>query len=284
MYNCTSYNIHIIDFLLEASANIFSYFIQREYAESVEARLKRLGLLVDLLFPNPDVPVGKVLANIASRGCLYAIVIAPDHLEMRSVTLNILYGQPAEHRNMPLDDAIEFMFKNFQQLMRGEKVTGDFDDQQSQLASIPFSSVRHPESIHHLINILAENRTLTVLQYDALSKYLFERREAQYKLELGDSVESIPSLDPIIANVNALTALSEPDKEKELQKRIMDILNKPSITNRNTESPLSKQTQPDSLDQRKVLPTNTEGSHDHQEPQLLNDPKVQKALDSLFNF
>lgn len=258
---------------------LFYNFIHREYAESVEARLKRLGLLVDLLFPNPDVPVGKVLANIASRGCLYAIVIAPDNLEMRSVTLNILYGQPAEHRNMPLDDAIEFLFKNFQQLMRGEKVTGDLDDQNSQLDSVPFSSTRHPESIQHLINLLAENRTLTVLQYDALSKYLLERREVQYKVELGDSSESLPSLDPIAQNTTA--AQSEPDKEKELQKRIMDILNKPSITNLNSESQLMKQNQLE--DQRKVFPVKTEGSHD-QEPQLLNDPKVQKALDSLFNF
>lgn len=227
--------------------------------------------------------MGKVLANIASRGCLYAIVIAPDNLEMGSVTLNILYGQPAEHRNMPLDDAIEFIFKNFQQLMRGEKVPGDLDDQQLQLASIPLSSTRHPESIQHLINILAENRTLTVLQYDALSKYLLERREAQYKLELGDSRESIPTLDPYIQNVSTPMTQSEPDKEKELQKRILDILNKPPITNLNTESALlQKQNQPDSLDHRKVLPAKTEGSH--QEPQLLNDPKVQKALDSLFNF
>lgn len=221
------------------------------------------------------------MANIASRGCLYAIVIAPDNLEMRSVTLNILYGQPAEHRNMPLDDAIEFMFKNFQQLIRGEKVAGDLDDQQSQLSSIPLSSTRHPESIQHLINILAENRTLTVLQYDALSKYLLERREVQYKLELGDTGESIPTVDATNQNVNASTTLSEPDKEKELQKRIMDILNKPPITNLNTETTLPKLNQPEASDQRKVLLAKTEGS---QEPQLLNDPKVQKALDSLFNF
>lgn len=247
----------------------------------VEARLKRLGLLVDLLFPNPDVPVGKVLANIASRGCLYAIVISPENLEMCSVTLNILYGQPAEHRNMVLDDAIEFLFKNFQQLLRGEMVCGDLEDSQSQLASIALSPTRHPESIQQLINILAENRTLTVLQYDALSKYLLERREVQCKLELGDSMEM--TLDPVEPNASATT--SEPDKEKELQKRIMDILNKPSITNLNAESSLIKPTaQADALDQRKTSPVKTEYNRNAQEPQLLNDPKVQKALNSLFNF
>ncbi|VVD03227.1 unnamed protein product, partial [Leptidea sinapis] len=46
-----------------------------EYAEYIESRLKRLGIVVDLLFPMEDVPIGRVLGNIASRGCLYAILL-----------------------------------------------------------------------------------------------------------------------------------------------------------------------------------------------------------------
>lgn len=66
----------------------------RKYAEYIEVRLKKLGLTVDLLFPNEDVPVTRVLANIASRGSLYAILILPQNEEHRSLTLNILHGQP----------------------------------------------------------------------------------------------------------------------------------------------------------------------------------------------
>ena len=50
--------------------------------------------MVDLLFPNDDVPIGKVLANISSRGCLYAILVMPQNEEYRSLTLNILHGIP----------------------------------------------------------------------------------------------------------------------------------------------------------------------------------------------
>lgn len=71
----------------------FMYFC-REYAEIIESRLKKLGLTVDLLFPNEDVPLTRVLGNIASRGCLYAIVVAPTNKEHRSLTLNILHGLP----------------------------------------------------------------------------------------------------------------------------------------------------------------------------------------------
>lgn len=53
-----------------------------------------MGLTVDLLFPNEEVPLGRVLANISGRGTLYAIVVTPDNEELRSLTLNILYGHP----------------------------------------------------------------------------------------------------------------------------------------------------------------------------------------------
>lgn len=53
-----------------------------------------MGLTVDLLFPNEEVPLGRVLANISGRGTLYAIVVTSDNEELRSLTLNILYGHP----------------------------------------------------------------------------------------------------------------------------------------------------------------------------------------------
>jgi len=53
-----------------------------------------VGLMVDLLFPNEDVPLGRVLGNIASRGCLYAVVVKPTNQEHHSLTLNILHNVP----------------------------------------------------------------------------------------------------------------------------------------------------------------------------------------------
>jgi hypothetical protein len=67
---------------------------RREYAEFIEHRLKQLGLTVDLLFPNEEVPIGRVLASISNRGSLYAILVMPQNEEHRSLTLNILHGLP----------------------------------------------------------------------------------------------------------------------------------------------------------------------------------------------
>lgn len=244
----------------------------------VESRLKRLGLLVDLLFPNADVPIGKVLANIASKGCLYAIVVNLQHLEMRSITVNILYGNPAEHRNMPVDDAIELIYKNFQQLMRGGSGDNaiDNDDSQSQYSNVPPSNIRHPEAVQHLINLLAENRSLTGLQYDCVIKYLQERREIQYKTELGDtSGDILPVTAPQTSSQQPATP--PPDPEIEVQKRLRNILNKPPITNINNDSSILKSIKNESSYGNAPRPS----GNDAQDSQLLNDPVVQKALDSL---
>lgn len=65
-----------------------------EYAEAIESRLKKMGLTVDLLFPNEEVPLSRVLGNIANRGCLYAVVVTQLNMEHASMTLNILHGLP----------------------------------------------------------------------------------------------------------------------------------------------------------------------------------------------
>jgi Anticodon binding domain len=253
-----------------------------QYAEAIEAHLKRQGLSVDLLFPNDDVPIGKVLANISSRGTLYAILVTPQNAEMQSITVNILYGQPAEHRNMPVDDALTFIVKNFQEKKRQDLL------EQSLPTAVPIAPVskqrapalqeRHPESIQNLLTLLADNRPLTVLQYDRIIQYLKERREMQLKVELGEGVViSRPVSDtanPISATSSTFSvtpATPQPDPEEELQKKILDILNKPSIV-------------PDIVPKTVVAAEPSSGS-----TELLHDPKVQKALDSLlqgnlFNF
>lgn len=166
-----------------------------KYAEYIEQRLKEINLRVDVLFPNEDVPLGKVLINISSRGCLYAILITPQHEEHNSITVNILYGQPAEHRNMPVDDAIMLISKDFRQ-----KMSNDMIKKTSFASSLPKTMPvvnmgnpmledRHPSVIQTLLNLLSDNAPLTVLQYDRIIKYLQERREHQVKIELGDAAD-----------------------------------------------------------------------------------------------
>lgn len=96
-----------------------------------------------------------------------------------------------------------------------------------------------------LLNLLAENRQITTAQYDRLIKYLLQRRDLQSQHEVaegGDSNQEEPT-----------------SKQAELQSRILNILNK---SNEDVKPVTSATTT--------ATPT-----------PLLNDPSVQKALDSL---
>ena len=87
---------------------------QQQFAERIEARLKVIGLKVDVLFPNPKVDLAKIIGNISSRGVMFAILVTPLNEDHGSVTLNILQGDPQEHRNMPLEDAINMIAQLFE--------------------------------------------------------------------------------------------------------------------------------------------------------------------------
>lgn len=99
-----------------------------------------------------------------------------------------------------------------------------------------------------LLNLLAENRQITTVQYDRLIKYLLQRRDLQSQHEISESSD---------------VGQEEPSsKQAELQNRILNILNKSS------DEP--KPAEPVPAAAPAVAPT-----------PLLNDPTVQKALDSL---
>nr|CAD7197214.1 unnamed protein product [Timema douglasi] len=235
---------------------------QREYAEYIEHRLKQIGLTVDLLFPNKEVPIIRVLANISSRGSLYAIVVMPQNEEHRSLTLNILHGQPQEHRNMPLEDAIPLITRNFEAYMRGEKLAGTVPLPVPVIpAAKPTGGLleRHPEAMQVLLNLLSDNRQLTTLQYDRVIIYLKDRREEQMKLELGD----------VDALRNAAGEQST-QKQVDLQHRILNILNN---CGSGGPAPVPVPAVPAS----NWPPTSNSGGP----TPLLSDPTVQKALDSL---
>lgn len=249
------------------------------------------------MFPNDDVPIGKVLSNIASRGTLYAILVLPMNQEHRSITVNVLHGDPTEHRNMPVEDALQMMANDFQYQDRSQQVQQQQQQQQprtstnmptaveitpTSLYAAPPLNIRHPDAIQTLIHLLGENRPLTVLQYDRVIRYLQDRRELQLKAEIGDAPRDITIPEPV-------------DPEAELQKKIMSILNKPSITNTTpavvAPTPVKIATPTASAASIAVTASasTTATSPKDRKPELLNDPKVQKALDSLlsgslFNF
>ncbi|KAG7211887.1 hypothetical protein KM043_011098 [Ampulex compressa] len=242
-----------------------------EYAEAIEMRLQKIGLTVDLLFPNEDVLLSRVLGNIASRGCLYAVVVIPINQEHHSLTLNILHGLPQEHRNMPVEDAINLISRDFSNYKAGGR---------SVPLNTPFANERHPDAIQVLLNMLADNHQLTVLQYDRVIKYLEIKREEQVQVELGDAKD--------LPTTTTLT-VSDP-KQAELQSRILNILNSnktsssvpaPSPVPAPTPTPAPVPPANWAAASTTATTSTTTTTTGVSPSPLLNDPTVQKALDSL---
>lgn len=90
---------------------------------------------------------------------------------------------------MPAEIALAMIARNFDAYMRGEKGLGPGP---VSVGGMVHGIDRHPEAIQTLLNLLKENRQLTVLQYDKVIRYLQEKREVQVKLEVGDA-KGLPS-------------------------------------------------------------------------------------------
>lgn len=207
----------------------------RVYAEAVEARLKNMGLTVDVLFPNPDIPLGKVLGNIAGRGVMYAVCVAPDNELHRSLTVNVLQGEQQEHRNMPLDEAMSFIGKSFSRFI--EKPTaGAVGGAQLGFAragpaatssgSEQLPPFGHPNDIRTILGFLIDDRPMSIMEYDKLIKYLATRRESTLKAEYGMNIPAHLLLPPVGPMQDPILKA----KQEEIQNKVMEILSRPKKT------------------------------------------------------
>ena len=106
---------------------------------------------------------------------------------------------------MPVDDAINLIMRDFNNFKSGGR---------SVPVNVPPALERHPDAIQVLLNMLADNLQLTVLQYERVIKYLEMRREEQVQFELGEDAK----------NLGPSSLVSDP-KQAELQSRILNILN-----------------------------------------------------------
>jgi hypothetical protein len=144
-----------------------------------------------------------VLGNIAGRGVMYAVCVAPDNETHRSLTVNVLQGEQQEHRNMPLDEAMSFVGKSFSRFI--EKPTAGGGVSQLGFATGAAASggidqlpaFGHPNDIRTILGFLIDDRPMSIMEYDKLIKYLATRREGTLKAEYGANIPAHLLLPPV---------------------------------------------------------------------------------------
>jgi hypothetical protein len=154
--------------------------------------------------------------------------------------VHILHGADGgeEHRNMPVDKAVSLIARDF------ERYLADGGRRRSE----PIEAL--PPHVETLLQLLAQSKPLTAMQYDALSAHLTSRRQTQARLEIGAPV---PTAVPAVVAPVVAAAAAPANAAAELQQRIMSIM------------------------AQKLAPAPAPAP-----TPLLQDPKVRAALSSLF--
>ncbi|XP_067132373.1 uncharacterized protein [Centruroides vittatus] len=230
---------------------------QRIYAESIETRLKNIGFRVDILFLKEDNLLVQTVDDISERGCLYAMVITPQNEIHNSVTLNILHGRPQEHRNMPIDDAIKLIARNYHEYIQNQREKMNLNAIHGQFGN---SLMKSPET-QFLLNMLADGRFLTIVELEVIINYLGDVKNKLLGIDKSKEIISGEqgTIDQPVMSPNMLNMVNP------VQVPSVDI----SGVFGNKEDPKLMQTEINPVE-----PVNSTYIN-------FNNPNVQKALDNL---
>ncbi|XP_004370343.1 nuclear receptor coactivator 5 isoform X1 [Trichechus manatus latirostris] len=235
----------------------------KDYAESVGRKVRDLGMVVDLIFLNTEVSLSQALEDVSRGGSPFAIVITQQHQIHRSCTVNIMFGTPQEHRNMPQADAMVLVARNYERYKNEcrEKEHEEIARQAAKMADEaiiqererggPEEGVRggHPPAIQSLINLLADNRYLTAEETDKIINYLRERKERLMRSSTdslpgtisrqplgatsGASLKTQPSSQPLQSGQALPSAPPTPavtsTSQQELQAKILSLFNSGTV-------------------------------------------------------
>ncbi|NWH82053.1 NCOA5 protein, partial [Piaya cayana] len=235
----------------------------KEYAESVGRKVRDLGMVVDLIFLNTEMSLTQALDDVSRGGSPFAIVITQQHQVHRSCTVNIMFGTPQEHRNMPQDDAMVLVARNYERYKTEsrEKEREEIARQAAKMADEAILQERerpppveegvrggHPPGIQTLLNLLADNRYLTAEETDKVINYLRDRKErllrgsseslqaSMSRQSLGapsgsslGNQSSLPSSQAHQGSQPLVSApsvpVSSPNPQQELQAKILSLFN-----------------------------------------------------------
>uniref|UniRef100_A0A672FFT1 Nuclear receptor coactivator 5 n=1 Tax=Salarias fasciatus TaxID=181472 RepID=A0A672FFT1_SALFA len=168
--------------------------------ETVGRKVRDLGMVVDLIFLNTEVSLTQALEDVGRARTPFAIIITQQHQVHRSCTVNILFGTPQEHRNMPMQDAMMLVAHNYDayKVENREKEREEIARKAAKMADDVLlrepDRESHPVSVLTAVTLLSENRFLTPEELDGLIAYLKDKR-ARLARSAGDSLSGNSALN-----------------------------------------------------------------------------------------
>uniref|UniRef100_A0A8C2J493 Nuclear receptor coactivator 5 n=1 Tax=Cyprinus carpio TaxID=7962 RepID=A0A8C2J493_CYPCA len=231
--------------------------LQKEYAETVGRKVRDLGMVVDLIFLNTEVSLTQALEDVSRARTPFAIIITQQHQVHRSCTVNILFGTPQEHRNMPMQDAMVLVAHNFDSF-KVEHRAKERDELARKAAKMADEVLMrepdregHPASVLTHITLLSEGRFMTPEELARLIDYLRDKRDRLVRGTTDTvahpppvthepsqptqplSAPAQPAYTSLSLHSSHLTPASGPsatNQQQELQAKILSIFNSGSGT------------------------------------------------------
>ncbi|XP_051562560.1 nuclear receptor coactivator 5-like isoform X3 [Myxocyprinus asiaticus] len=226
--------------------------LQKEYAETVGRKVRDQGMVVDLIFLNTEVSLTQALEDVSRARTPFAIIITQQHEVHRSCTVNILFGTPQEHRNMPMQDAMVLVAHNFDSF-KAEHRAKERDEIARKAAKMADDVLMreldregHPVSVLTAITLLSEGRFMTPEELARLTDYLRDKRERLIRgstepgtlppaatHEAAQPTQTLPgSAQPTYSSLSMHTHLppvptpaSTANQQQELQAKILSMFN-----------------------------------------------------------
>ena len=213
------------------------------YAESIVRRLHAFGILASILPLTDETSIKPAMEDVTQRGSPFAIVLNDQNETHQSCTVSILHGVAQEHRNMPLEDALNLVDRSFQQFIKDEKAK----------AKDPSNNYKHlppGEQMQYLLNLLADNHYLSVDELTKVITYLEDRKKKVIAHEMGPNAVAVEQEK----NINK--------QQQELQAKILSILGPDAQTGEAPPVPAPQPLAPPAYS-------------------MANSPRVQQAIDTL---
>ncbi|XP_042294236.1 nuclear receptor coactivator 5-like [Sceloporus undulatus] len=174
---------------------------QAEYSTAIGHRLQDHGLVVEMIYLTSESGLTRALQEVKNDGSPFCVLVEPSNVALSSCTVIMLHQSIKIHRNMPMEDALALIAKEFEKIIaeREEQERTEISHKAADLADDYlkrelYESYHVPLAIRHLFFLLSEGKHLYLEELNSISDYLKTRRN---------------KLEGFVAETNALAASSE---------------------------------------------------------------------------
>ncbi|XP_044283659.1 nuclear receptor coactivator 5-like isoform X1 [Varanus komodoensis] len=174
---------------------------QAEYSTAIGHRLQDHGLVVEMIYLTSESGLTRALQEVKNDGSPFCVLVEPSNVALSSCTVIMLHQTIKIHRNMPMEDALALIAKEFEKIIaeREQQERTEISHKAADLADDYlerelYESYHVPLGIRHLLFLLSEGKHLYVEELNSVSDYLKTRRN---------------KLEGFVAETNALATAVE---------------------------------------------------------------------------